>query len=137
MSRSIHPLLLTLAACACAGRVDSGAHLPPAAPPLEAATAVVPLKHADATELVSIFDELNEASSRALAGRWAGVSCAFPQLGMESEMWRELREPPTPTVRVRADPRTNSLILTGQYVTDLARVLELVATLDEDASRPR
>lgn len=52
-------------------------------------------------------------------------------------MWRGLRERLRPSVLVRAEPRTNSLVLPVESEADSMRMIELVRRLDQGPARPR
>ncbi len=57
------------------------------------------------------------------------------------ELGRELVQTLGPAkksgVTIVADPRTNSLIVTGESEAELAAALELIAKLDVDVAKPR
>ena len=137
MSRSIHSLLLTLFACSCRGGHDSG--LPSSEPPQteNVSTSIVRLEHANATEVAATLDEILEASTPALEGRWRGISCALPHPGTQVELWRAFKKPLRRDIQIRADPQSNSLVLSAESEIDLARVTELIRRLEKIAARPR
>jgi len=90
---------------------------------------LVPLKHANATEIASTLNELLEASWRAVRSR----GCALPKPGKEDEMHREDWGPVAAEFQVAVDPCTKSLVVQYSDACDLPRLLELIDRLDSDA----
>jgi general secretion pathway protein D len=112
-------LLLLAAACASTKQ----ARVPPPAEHT-GAMQVVPLKHAPATEVAATLNELLEASRRAVEGR----GCPGFFVRSDGEPSGGADGPSS----VEADPRTNSLIVVAGSATELERMLELIARLDQD-----
>lgn len=89
---------------------------------------VVPLERATASQVAAALDSLLEASSRAIVQS----RCALPLPGRESELWGGSRGAAHLDDRVAADPRTNSIVVASTDAGTLARLVELIARLDDD-----